>query len=157
MNISEDVLKQKITESLNLFMNHHGYLVEIDVSERAITHKIAEAFEGMFGASAGYDVDCEYNRVRGHRIKCGNNGRRVYPDIVIHRRGQQNDNILAVEVKKRKAGTKAIIRDQKKLEEYVRGQLRYKYGLSVVFRVGIKPRYECKFFDGNLWTELANS
>jgi len=144
---------KKVAQSLVHFMNRHVYLVQHDVSERAITHKLAEAFQSVFGETNAYDVDCEYNRVELNQIKRGNNERRVYPDLVVHHRQSRNDNLLAVEVKKSKAGKKAIRKDEKKLEEYVRGHLIYKYGLSVVFRVGKKPRCKCRLFDGKRWTE----
>jgi hypothetical protein len=148
---------QNIAQSLDDFMKNDCYLIEQGVSERAITPRVAEAFEGVFGPDGGYDVDCEYNRAGLNQIKRGNNGGRVYPDIIVHRRGQQNDNLLAVELKKSKAGPNAILRDQKKLEGYVRGQLRYKYGLSVVLHVGTKPTYTCRLFDGKRWTPLSDS
>jgi len=156
MTNTQDLATQ-VKQSLDLFLTRDRYLLQHDVSERAITHKVAEAIQSVFGLVNSYDVDCEYNRVGLDQIKRGNNGGRVYPDIVVHRRGHKDDNLLAVEVKKSRRGKKAISRDEEKLEQYVRGQLRYKYGLSVVFHVGIKPRYECRFFDGKLWTELPNS
>lgn len=106
---------QNITQSLDDFMKNDGYLIEHDVSERAITHKLAQAFEAVFRQHSGYDVDCDYNRCVGlDPIKRGNTGRRVYPDIIVHRRGKRNDNLLAVEVKKTKAERKAIQKDEKK-------------------------------------------
>jgi hypothetical protein len=152
-------LESKVTQSLDLFLTRDRYLLQHDVSERAITHKLADAFEGVFGSDGGYDVDCEYNRRVGlDPIKRANNGRRVYPDIVVHRRRQQNDNLLAVEVKKTKAGSKAIQKDEKRLkEDYVRGQLNYKYGLLVLFRVGTNPSYTCRLFDGEQWIDRMDA
>lgn len=183
-------LKAQVRQSLDRFMSRDCYLLKQDVSERAITHKVAEAIQSVFLLSNGYDVDCEYNRVGPHDIKklsqsasrhCkngeeslisasktlsfatgdsfekvskrGNNGRRVYPDIIVHRRGRKDDNLLAIEVKKSRRGKKAIRKDEEKLKEYVRGQLRYKYGLLVVLRVGTNPSYTCRLFDGDQWID----
>lgn len=46
--------------------------------------------------SNGYVVDCEYNRNKYKPKKL--QGKKVYPDIIIHKRGGE-DNILVLELK----------------------------------------------------------
>ena len=50
---------RKIEIGLNLLFNNDGFLLERDVSERAITHKLAEHLQKLF---SNWDVDCEYNK-----------------------------------------------------------------------------------------------
>ena len=44
-----------------------------------------------------YNVDCEYNR-NGYGIKQVN-GKYVYPDFILHKRGSNEDNLLIIEFK----------------------------------------------------------
>lgn len=90
---------------LPAFFREEADLFGYDVNERSLTHKLAEHLQPRF---PGYHVDCEYNR-RGYEQKklpnpeptdSGNlTGKTIYPDIVVHQRGQQ-DNLLVIEVKK---------------------------------------------------------
>ena len=54
----EDI-KQRFIKSLERFLQDEKYLLEKAVSERAMTHKLAEHLQVNF---PGHKVDCEYNR-----------------------------------------------------------------------------------------------
>jgi hypothetical protein len=56
----EDI-KQRFIKSLERFLQDDKYLLEKAVSERAMTHKLAEHLQVNF---PGHNVDCEYNRNR---------------------------------------------------------------------------------------------
>jgi hypothetical protein len=87
-------------------------LFRLHANERSITHRLALHLEKPF---AGWKVDCEYSRIgddpnnyKRLLLPSAENvthfdmdGSRVYPDIVIHHRGQNtlNDNLLVIEVK----------------------------------------------------------
>ncbi|MDE0573738.1 hypothetical protein ON058_09980 [Demequina sp. B12] len=103
-----------------------------DSSERSLTHRLAVYLEREF---PGYHVDCEYNRDRGgsaRKVLSDAQGTgRVFPDIVVHRRGG-DDNVLVVEAKKwGRDGDNDIAR----LEGF-RRDLGYLYGAFVEFPVG---------------------
>jgi hypothetical protein len=49
----------KVETGLGLLMSHDGYLLEKDISERAITHKLAEYLQQLF---LEWNVDCEFNK-----------------------------------------------------------------------------------------------
>lgn len=82
-----------------------------NLNERTITHKLAEYFQKYF---QDYNVDCEYNRMmKGEEyitkklnlkiedIKTNDTTQKtVFPDIIIHKRGNNSDNFMVIEVKK---------------------------------------------------------
>jgi hypothetical protein len=87
-------------------------------SERAVVHGLAVYLEHAFW---GWHTDCEYNRQGGRpdpkqAALGGEPPRNVVPDIVVHLRGPNGPNLLAVEVK---PGTAAQPADREKLRRYV--------------------------------------
>jgi hypothetical protein len=95
----------KVVSALGEFYARETHLLEKDLGERTLTHRLAVHLETQF---AGWDVDCDYNRLgeRLLRLPKGSivstddgNGKSVYPDIVVHRRAVP-ENLLAVEVRK---------------------------------------------------------
>src|ERR1700754_1578451 len=95
----------KVVGALGEFYARETHLLEKDLGERTLTHRLAVYLESRF---AGWDVDCDYNRLgeRLLRLPKGSivstddsNGKSVYPDIVVHRRAVP-ENLLAVEVRK---------------------------------------------------------
>lgn len=96
-------------------------LLEDDVSERSITHKLAEYLQNRI---PNLHVDCEYNRnaalgegapktlhilktrliedLQSNYLEADDLlAVSTYPDIIVHRRRLNSDNLLVVEVKKR--------------------------------------------------------
>ncbi len=57
MEITE--IKARYEKALKVFLDEEIYLLENDVSERAMAHKLAEYLSDQF---PDFDVDCEYNR-----------------------------------------------------------------------------------------------
>lgn len=105
-------------------------MIEVDASERSITHHLANCVAGEFPE---WDVDVEYNRDR-YDIKRAGKGR-VFPDIVVHRRGCR-DNLLAIEVKKSRAPERDTESDRNKLREFTSPNgLAYRFGAHVVLNV----------------------
>lgn len=51
--------ERKILAGLEKLVTLDGHLLEIDVSERAITHRLGMYYQDLFSV---WDVDCEYNR-----------------------------------------------------------------------------------------------
>lgn len=117
-----------------------AYLFEVDANERSISHRLAIYLEALFQT---WDVDCEFNRA-GHgpkRLQLNpeqilsddERGTTVYPDVIIHERGETGRNLLAIEIKKTGGGTEA--NDLRKLRA-LRVELGYELGLFVRFAVG---------------------
>lgn len=102
-------IKRRIDIAINLLRVNDNYLLKNDVNERSITHKLAVYLEQTLGKE--YDVDCEYNRniddplnrkmIDGYfRTEDFAESRGVYPDIIVHKRGRNDFNLLIIEVKK---------------------------------------------------------
>jgi hypothetical protein len=120
-----------------------AYLFETDVNERSISHKFASYLQEEF---EGWDVDCEYNRDHDDPkllklLKVSTLGvkpddvqaRTVYPDIIVHLRGTE-DNLIVIEIKKTSNQLSNDF-DIQKLEEYKR-QWGYIYALFLRFNTG---------------------
>lgn len=95
----------KVVSALHDFYATERFLLERDVGERALTHRLAVRFETQF---PGWQVDCEFDRLgdrtlllpRGSIVSTDDHlGKSIYPDIVVHQRAVPN-NLLAVEVRK---------------------------------------------------------
>ena len=129
-----------ILQVLNRLMEADQYLLEIDVNERSITHRLAIYLQEIFD---DWHVDCEYNR-DGNDPKelyfpsdpgdvADTDARTVFPDIIIHERGTGN-NYVVIEVKK----STSVVGgewDREKLTRY-RNQLGYRFALFVEFDTG---------------------
>lgn len=123
---------QRFQDLLTEFLETDKVLLEIDSNERSISHKLAEHMQSKF---TGWNVDCEYNRVK-YKLKKVNgkkvNGKLVNPDIIVHHRNTY-ENLLVVEVKKSR-NKKGIQNDRKRLENFLKAPLIYKAGILIVFK-----------------------
>lgn len=135
--MTHDELLKATARALTQFLDRERDLLSRDVNERSITHKLAEYLQGQFPE---WNVDCEYNRL-GYKAKTlpavneirtdDTDGRTIYPDIVVHKRGEP-DNLLVIEVKKSGNSRGG---DEKKLTALTRddGGYAYRLGLYLVF------------------------
>ena len=129
-------VKTKVEEAVKQFIIDHGYLIQHNVNERSMTHHLANSIEALF---PGYDVECEYNRMLnangGKPIPKKVGGGNIIPDIIIHKRGTNEKNLLVIEVKKADENTDD---DIQKIKD-CKSTLEYKYGLSLI--LGPSPKY----------------
>jgi len=93
-NAPDRQVAEKVSKALDSLLSNDRHLLECDVNERAITHRLAVYLEPLF---PGWHVDCEYNR-DGHEVKVLSGAPRI-PDIIVHQRGTPR-NLLTIEVKK---------------------------------------------------------
>jgi len=141
-------MEAKIHSAIDELFKRDKILLNIDVNERTITHRLAIYIEAEF---SGWDVDCEYNRffdkskqivvtkkllsISGDGITsvANENAKTVFPDIIIHRRNS-SDNLVAIEVKKT---TNPISDDEdlQKLQAY-KEQIGYVYAVFIRFVTG---------------------
>jgi len=134
---SDPQVCSSLVAALEAFLHADEYLLQVNVNERTIAHRLACLLQLEFDE---YSVDCEYNR-DGHdpkEIAYGSgdddeHGSRVYPDIIVHRRGNNDSNLLVIELKKSN-NPEADDRDFEKLKSYC-SQLHYLHGAFVRFRV----------------------
>lgn len=130
-----------VNEAIGILLKRDLFMLQANVNERSITHKLAEYLQGQLPE---WTVDIEYNR-DGHESKTLNlpvkndvqsndvHARTVFPDIVVHHRNT-NENLLVIEVKK-SSNPEGGEWDQRKLAEYKR-QLGYLHAASICFEVG---------------------
>ncbi len=128
----QDPVRERVSEALRTLLSRDARLLEYDAAERAIAAKLACYMAPLFPE---HDVDVEYNR---HGLdpkslelppNCEGGGEKlVIPDIIVHRRGLDTDNLLVVEIKKEtnresRACDLAKIHAMKKQLGYTRGVL----------------------------------
>jgi hypothetical protein len=96
---------EKVVSAIREFYQHEAFLLEKDLGERTLTHRLAVHLEQEF---SGWDVDCDYNRLGERLLKLPHGsiistddglGKSIFPDIVVHRRAIP-ENLLAIEVRK---------------------------------------------------------
>jgi len=169
--MNDNEIKELLTDSIRDFFNDDIYLLKKNLSEWAITHRLAVCLENN---STGFHIDCEYNghAETGHRKivkilrekagrlgiireKDGDNeiiNRYVFPDIIVHKRGPNDPgaNVLIVEAKKSTSRVDTEY-DLEKLQRYTspkyENDLVYSLGAFVLFNIHPKtPSYELKWF-----------
>ncbi|KKS29931.1 MAG: hypothetical protein UV60_C0008G0036 [Parcubacteria group bacterium GW2011_GWA2_43_11] len=140
------------------FLNKEKFLLENNLNERTITHKLAELLDIEF-SKLEYDVDCEYNRMENRNMSYEESAKRlnlldevsteedelgqgitVFPDIIIHKRKDNSKNLLVIEVKKTEYANKTRGQleetyrdfDKRKLCAYTK-ELKYVYGVYLEF------------------------
>lgn len=91
-------------DALQLLIANDGFLLETDVHERTIVAMLARYLRPHFPV---HHVDVEYNRHGLDRKminlpdNCRGGGRKpIYPDVIVHQRGHDNENLLVIQLKK---------------------------------------------------------
>ena len=96
--MSEDfaAVKRKVNRALRDFVRNEYSLLERDLYEVTVSSKLASYLQRLF---PNHKVDAEYNK-HGASDKLLKD-RVVRPDIVVHRRGHDDMNLVVVEMKKK--------------------------------------------------------
>jgi hypothetical protein len=132
----------KVVTALAEFYARETHLLEKDLGERTLTHRLAVHLEKQF---AGWDVDCDYNRLGERTLRLPKGtivstddalGKSVYPDIVVHQREIPN-NLLAIEVRKA-SNHQPPEHDQHKLRAMTDPHLWFAYWIGVYLVLGKK-------------------
>jgi hypothetical protein len=131
-------IERRLRKCIDALVETDRELLDNDVNERSITHKLAEHIQREF---KDWHVDCEYNR-KWHMPKTLEgkyfagvyphddiHARTVYPDIIIHHR-ETTENLVAIEVKKR-SNPDGLDIDRAKLAGF-REELGYKNTVLVI-------------------------
>ena len=145
-----------------------------DVCERSLVFRFGIYLNNMLNKNDKFNnlnVDSEYNRnVRGvniyKSIGIDNYRRKTYPDIIIHERGTNDNNQLAIEFKKWNKNkqneflayeNKRINIDNAKLEYYTANNKEYKYklGLAIVFGRVIEDTTITVYLNGKVYNKYG--
>jgi hypothetical protein len=114
-------------------------LIDRNVNERSITHRLAIYVEEAF-SEWEYHCDCEYNRNYSgpKRLKDlkpdDTDPTSTYPDIVLHKRRSNEENLLVIEVKKTDS-PKGTSFDKEKLQAFTSDEQQYKYRWGLFLRI----------------------
>ena len=127
----------KVVTALEEFYARETFLLERDLGERTLTHRLAVYIEKQFrdGKSIAITTGSANGRCgcrRGSIVSTDDDiGKSVYPDIVVHQREIPN-NLLAIEVRKA-ANHQPPEHDQHKLRGLTDPHLWFAY------RIGVYP------------------
>lgn len=159
-----ELVKSKLHEALSSLRRNDLYILEKDGSERSIAHCLATYLAVLFPQ---HDVDCEYNvniesdsgrkeidmlryeleqfnRRIGHRRSFDFEDDTyysvsVYPDIIVHKRGRNDANLIVLELKKSTTNIGSGF-DELKLKRYTVANfprsLRYTFGVFIDIPTG---------------------
>ena len=132
----------KVVAALQEFYARETFLLDKDLGERTLTHRLAVHCEKQF---SGWDVDCDFNRLGERTLRLPHGtivstddhlGKSVYPDIVVHQREIPN-NLLAIEIRK-SANHQPLEHDQHKLKALTDPHLWFAYWIGLHLSLGKK-------------------
>ncbi|TFH30171.1 MAG: hypothetical protein E4G98_02560 [Promethearchaeota archaeon] len=120
--------------ALSKVYDNHIYLIENKVSERSIVFWFGIYFFEIIKETeySEFNLDVEYNRNQKGPKRTKNNPHGTYPDLILHNRGRNDNNILAIEFKPWwNPGTED---DLIKLQDFTNpdGEYKYEIGLSIL-------------------------
>ncbi len=120
------------------------------VNEQTITFRLGLYLHGLF---EGYHVDCEYNRIWDKPKACQRAEKQsMKPDVIIHRRRSDTENLFCLEAKKDYLWNHAetgYADMEKKLVGLTHPEDRYKYILGAAWRIMPTPdpsQHRCFWF-----------
>jgi hypothetical protein len=142
-------MEEKVNASLEALLKNDLFLLQNDVNERSISHKLAEYLQAGFPE---WHVDCEYNRDHERTKQLtyplpsepidSLKARTVYPDIIIHRRNTSH-NLLVIEMKKEtNIERDDEEKDKNKLRAFLKNPYSYQHGLFIAFASDGTPRLD---------------
>ena len=128
-----NIYKQIISDALKEVVSE-CYYEEADMHEVALCHRLAVYLEKSEKFD-GYLIDCEYNRnetnvKKNPPDKVKNCAFR--PDIIVHKRGSDDDNLIMIEAKKASANPSEKEEEKKRLRRHAE-EYKYCYAFYVEF------------------------
>jgi hypothetical protein len=153
MGISKASLYKKVKDALKALCREDRLFLDVNASERSISHKLAEHLQKQF---RDLNVDCEYNRhgndikrLAWHRDLSSRiddlEARTVFPDIIVHKRGDDDNNLLVIEIIKSSSGLNHNY-DYEKLRAFTSNSYHYQHGFFLLFDVEEKRFSDLRYF-----------
>jgi hypothetical protein len=140
----------KLVAALQEFYAEEAFLLEKDLGERALTHRLAVHLERHY---PGWQVDCDYNRLGERTLRLPHGtivstddtlGKSIFPDIVVHQREIPN-NLLAIEVRKA-SNHQPIEHDQHKLKAMTDPHIWFAYWIGVLLTLSKRHIEACEVY-----------
>ena len=142
----------RLVTALQEFYARETFLLEKDLGERTLTHRLAVCLERQY---PGWEVDCDYNRLGERTLRLPHGtvvstddtlGKSIYPDIVVHRRAIPH-NLFAIEVRKA-SNYQSVEHDRQKLKAMTDPHVWFAYALGVLLTLGRKTVGPCEVYGG---------
>ena len=138
--VEEEILQRMIEESLDLLYQNDGYLIcnhrdrrENHVGERSVAFRFGIYFNMLSKKNfPEFQVDMEYNRNMDNRKTLPSWHEGCFPDLILHKRGSNSDNLLVIEMKT--WWNPHPEKDKQKIWEFcdINGKYCYKYGAFIL-------------------------
>lgn len=154
--MNDDEIMKMVEITLDEVYKNEEYIFVNDVCERNLVFHFARYFYHVYEKYSGeknYSIDCEYNRNKSgfserkyKELLYDGKKHKIYPDVILHQRGSNDNNILAIEFKKyNNINNKERKKDFMKLEALTDRKLVYKYKLGLFIVLG-KTRRKVKIY-----------
>jgi len=136
-----DELKKIIDKALDELYNEEPSLISSKVNERSIAFRLGIYIETLKNNSKEnkeykyYDLDVEYNKNQDDFKKVPSKPNGAIPDLILHKRGNNWNNLLIIEIKRPKNYT-GRNDDREKLKDFTNRKGDYIYGLGVFIILG---------------------
>lgn len=148
--MNREQIKTLIESAVKQLIEEQPELLEYGVSERALTHHLANYIAHRVSLNHNYHVDVEYNRLGISDSKSlplppkdkpseEPAESKVHPDIIIHRRNSKH-NLLVIEIKKCQSDLRNYKlkddyqHDRRKLIGFLNDErYKYEYAMHVIF------------------------
>lgn len=123
---SSPSVRERIIIACELLLEEDWYLFAVQAHERTLTQHLAKHLQKFFPT---FSVDCEYNRDKNDTKTTSEWD--IFPDIVVHQRGRNDNNLIIIEAKWN-ATHKKQKDDIEKLQE-TRTKFSYQYAFFINF------------------------
>jgi len=123
-------IKTLIEEALKELIRRDKDLIHRKVREECINHRLAcylEQFLSEYKCGIEYNVDLEYNK--NYNAPKRINTKAIRPDITIHKRENNDNNLIVFEIKKNYTDR----HDLEKIRGLFRSPYNYKYGCLISY------------------------
>lgn len=141
-----------VTKSLQTLYEKDCEIISNHTNERAIVFRFGIYFNNEVEKNKlnylnylNYKVDIEYNRniEEPKRLK---SEKIVIPDLILHKRGSNDNNLLVIEFKTFWNSNQE--EDTKKIENFCnsKGEYKYRYGISILITEKLEDVF-CTFFE----------
>ncbi|WP_293726349.1 hypothetical protein [Phascolarctobacterium sp.] len=153
-------VKKYIINSLDILYDNEQVLIFKQdskkykhASERAIVFRFGLYFNNFICQKYKYlNLDSEYNRSYDGLKQIPSRKKGSYPDLILHNRGDNSNNIAVIEFKT--WWNKNQDKDRQKIEEYCR-YYNYKYGFLILLNKE-RSLVEIKVFKKRKWEMLTD-
>ena len=144
MMMKLDVIKRRINHCIEKIYENDSDLFDRNNYEVTISCKLAQY---LFIEFKKFNVDCEYDKHIDQEKYNSELNQNIRPDIIIHRRGTDQDNLVYIEIKT-DHNTESRLHDYEKIIVMTKqkGDYKYSLGLFIDFNRD-KEKLNIKYFE----------